>query len=138
VEQEYRHEGPGHTGRRFFSTAIGINDGGQVVGVSADESFNIRAFVGSNGQLHDLYALIVSDTPLYLLLACSINSSGQIIGLAFDTTTGELHGYLATPSAGASLAARGLSRPRALPDDVRKLLVRLRFGQLGARLAQRQ
>jgi len=122
----------------FFSTAIGINDGGQVVGVSADESFNIRAFVGSNGQLHDLNALIVSDTPLYLLLACSINSSGQIIGLAFDTGTGDLHGYLATPSAGASTAARSLSRPRALPDDVRKLLVRLRFGQLGPRLAQRQ
>jgi hypothetical protein len=42
-------------------------------------------------------------TPLYLLIACSVNARGQIIGLAFDTATNELHGYLATPNYGGRL-----------------------------------
>jgi len=33
---------------------------------------------------------------LHLLVAASINSSGEIVGLAV-TNTGELHGFLATP-----------------------------------------
>src|SRR5664280_748642 len=39
----------------------------------------------------------VISTSLSLLLACSVNSAGQIVGLAIDKNTGEAHGFLATP-----------------------------------------
>jgi probable HAF family extracellular repeat protein len=56
------------------SGAIGINDEGDVVGVSSDSSGNLRAFVRQNGVLTDLNTLIPAGSPLYLLLANSINS----------------------------------------------------------------
>ena len=79
------------------SFAIGINDAGDVTGSSLDANFNLRAYLWHNGVMTDLNTLIPANSPLHLLLACSINSSGQIIGLAV-TSSGELHGYLATPS----------------------------------------
>lgn len=42
---------------------------------------------------------LTPDSPLYLFSACSINSRGEIIGLAFDAD-GNIHGYLATPKGG--------------------------------------
>ncbi len=79
------------------SFAIGLNDAGDVTGSSLDANFNLRAYLWHNGTMTDLNTLIPANSPLHLLLACSINSSGQIIGLAV-TSSGELHGYLATPS----------------------------------------
>jgi probable HAF family extracellular repeat protein len=79
------------------SIAIAINDAGDVVGASLDAMFNPRAYLRQNGVMNDLNALVPANTPLHLLLACSINSNGQIVGLAV-TSSGELHGYLATPS----------------------------------------
>lgn len=48
----------------------------------------------------DVNSLIPADSELYLFSTCSINSRGEIIGLAFDTQ-GNFHGYLATPTDGA-------------------------------------
>jgi probable HAF family extracellular repeat protein len=117
------------------SAALAINEGGVVVGVSLDANFNPRAFVRQNGNLVDLNALIAGDSPLYLLFACSINSSGQIIGLAFDASTGDLHGYLATPS---SSVAGGRPKLASLPINVQTLVQRLRFGRFGAQLVRPQ
>jgi probable HAF family extracellular repeat protein len=118
------------------SAALAINDGGVVVGVSLDTNFNPRAFVRQNGSLLDLNELIAGDSSLYLLTACSINAQGQIIGLAFDPNSNDLHGYLATPSSSAAAAA-GLSETKAratsLPMDVHMLVERLRFGRFGMR-----
>jgi hypothetical protein len=50
---------------------------------------------------------------LHLLLAYSINSSGQIVGLAV-TSTGELHGYVATPSNIASAGTPSASSTNAV------------------------
>ncbi len=80
------------------SLAIAVNDAGVVVGGSLDASFNPRAFVWQNGTMTDLNTLIPSNTPFKLMVACAINSAGQIIGWAL-TSTGELHGYLLTPGA---------------------------------------
>jgi len=81
----------------FASLAIGINDGGEVVGVSVDGNFNVRAFLWEKGVMHDLNALIASNpSGLKLQVASSINSSGEIIGVA-QTGVGETHGFLATP-----------------------------------------
>ena len=80
-----------------FSAAFSTNDSGRVVGISLDANFNPRAFVWQSGVMTDLNTLIPTDSTLYLLIACSINAEGQIVGFGIDTITGKTHGYLATP-----------------------------------------
>jgi probable HAF family extracellular repeat protein len=123
------------------SWAVGINNKGQVVGWSFDASGNLRAFLWQNSVMTNLNTLIPADSALYLLSANGINARGQIVGLAFLSSAGELHAFLATPSHGegesetATAAAQSATdeRPKvALPENVRKLLQQqLRFGRLG-------
>jgi len=114
------------------SLAIGINDAGDLVGVSLDAEFNPRAYFWRNGVMTDLNSLTPADSPLFLITGCSINSQGQIIGIAVDST-GALHGYLATPvngeaaGEGLSAASQSTSNPIVLSEDVRQRLQR-RFG----------
>jgi probable HAF family extracellular repeat protein len=89
------------------STALGINDAGDVVGVSLDANFNPRAYLSKNGTMTDLNTLIPAGSPLSLLTACSINSSEEIVGFAIDSS-GNIHGYIATPS---SLSSTGAPPP---------------------------
>jgi probable HAF family extracellular repeat protein len=104
------------------SVALGINDGGEIVGLSLDANFDPHPYLWQSGAMTNLNTLIPADSPLSLLTACSINSSGEIVGLAV-TSTGEVHGYLATPSrngaAGgiSSPAAQGVTSPITLPDN---------------------
>jgi probable HAF family extracellular repeat protein len=115
------------------SAAIGINDAGDVVGVSLDAMFNPRSFFWRNGVMTDLNSLAPADSALFLITGCSINSQGQIIGIAIDKSTGDAHGYLATPVNGEadgesiSAASQSTSSPMVLSEDVRKRLQR-RFG----------
>ena len=116
----------------FLSVGSGINDQGDVVGVSVNRSFNARAFLFHDGTMTDLNTLVPAGSPLYLLLACSIDSSVGIVGVAL-TGTGEAHGYLATPSNGAT-AAQGVSSPVVLSGDARMQLRRqLPLGRVAAR-----
>jgi len=114
------------------SLAIGINDAGDLVGVSLDAKFNPRAFFWRNGVMTDLNTLAPADSPLFLITGCSINSQGQIIGIAVDGT-GAFHGYLATPVNGEadgeslSAASQSTSSPIVLSEDIRQRLQR-RFG----------
>ena len=78
------------------SAGIGINDRGEVVGVSLDAAYNPRAYHWRNGKMQDLNTLIAGDSSLHLILACSINGRGEITGVAFDTRSKELHGFLAS------------------------------------------
>lgn len=78
------------------SVANGLNDAGDVVGVSLDANFNPRAFLSENGTMTDLNTLIPANSPLSLMLACGINSSGQIVGFGV-TSAGVAHGFLLTP-----------------------------------------
>jgi probable HAF family extracellular repeat protein len=80
----------------FASVALGISDRGEVVGASLAANFSPRAFLWENGAMTDLNTLIAANSGLYLIEAVSINSSGQIAGLAV-TSAGNLHGFLATP-----------------------------------------
>ena len=80
-----------------ISAAFSINNSGRVVGTSLDANFSPRAFVWQNGVMTDLNTLIPTSSTLYLLIACSINSEGQIVGFGVDTLTGETHGYIAIP-----------------------------------------
>ena len=81
-----------------YSVALGINDVGVVTGVSIDSTFtNLHAFVVEKGVPTDLNTLISADSPLQLQTACSINSRGEITGLAVEKSTGQYRGYLAIP-----------------------------------------
>lgn len=114
------------------SAADGINSKGQVVGGSLDTNGNERAFLWQNGVMTDLNTLIPADSPLFLIEATgNINSHGQIAGFALQTSTDEIHAFLATPSNGFAAsenttpAARGESSrsPKVvLPENVRKVL----------------
>ena len=64
----------------FNSGALSINDKGDVVGVSNDTSGGARAFLWQNGVMHDLNTLIPPNSPMVLLFAAGIDSSGQIAG----------------------------------------------------------
>jgi len=64
-----------------ISEALGINEEGQIVGVSYAAGFaNPRAFVYRNGAMTDLNTLVQSNSPLYLQAAQEINDSGVIVG----------------------------------------------------------
>jgi probable HAF family extracellular repeat protein len=80
----------------LFSFAASINDRGQAVGGSLDANFNERPVLWEDGVPIDINTLILADSPLHLVHACGINSRGQISGFGV-TSTGEVHGYLATP-----------------------------------------
>jgi probable HAF family extracellular repeat protein len=82
----------------FASLALGINDGGKVVGASLDANFDPRAFLWENGVMTDLNTLVAANpSGLYLLEAVSIDSRGEITGLAL--ANGQAHGFLAIPKA---------------------------------------
>ncbi len=103
-------------GTTSSGVAFGINERDQIVGQSCDASFNCRAFIWQNGVMHDLNAL-VPDSSLSLMLAESINKSGEITGIAYDPSTGGIPAYVAIPKGGGIDAT-----PRSktvLPADVR-------------------
>jgi len=122
------------------SVGLGINGRGEVVGESGDADGNSRGFLYQNGVMYDLNTLIPANSPLFVLFANAINSSGEIVGVGM-TGGGDMHGFLATPSSGEdvsgslSAASERVTGPKALPEDVRKLLQRrLRSGRFGGRL----
>jgi probable HAF family extracellular repeat protein len=78
------------------SGGVGINESGQVVGPSFDADGNPRAILWQNGVLSDLNTLVPGGSPLFLLFATAINSSGVISGFGV-TSAGDTHGFLATP-----------------------------------------
>jgi probable HAF family extracellular repeat protein len=79
------------------SLALSINDKGKVVGASLDANFNLRAVIWEHHEAIELKTLVGdNDSGLSLLLAASINSRGEIVGIG-ATNGGETHGFLAIP-----------------------------------------
>lgn len=82
------------------SAGLDINNRGDVVGGSIHgtvASGSPRAFLWHKGKIHDLNTLIPKDSPLYLLTAFGINDDGEISGFGVQTSTGEVHAFLASP-----------------------------------------
>jgi probable HAF family extracellular repeat protein len=82
---------PGDT----MSAAWGINDQGQIVGQSIGAAGS-RAVLWQNGVITDLNTLIPQGS-LTLVYANDINSSGDIVGGASNSTTGDSPAFLAIP-----------------------------------------
>jgi len=81
-----------------ISEALGINDQGQIVGVSFGAGFtNPRAFLWQNGEMTDLNSLIPSGSPLYLQVAQEINDLGEIVGQASNQSAGNAPAFLLIP-----------------------------------------
>jgi probable HAF family extracellular repeat protein len=79
------------------SLANGINNQGQIVGFSQDESGNTTVpWIWQHGVMTDLNTLIPSDSPILLVEALGINDRGQITGFG-DLSDGEQRVYLLTP-----------------------------------------
>lgn len=139
----------------FVGSGLGINNKGEVVGPSISApgaaTGSPRAFLWRDGVMHDLNALIPPDSPLYLLLADGINDVGEIAGFGVQTSTGDVHAFLATPcdrtqadtdwckddaDGAAAEADETAARPRpVLSENARELLQRrLGYGRFGAQL----
>lgn len=87
----------GTVGKDLNSAAQGINERGQIVGSSYDTLMQSRAFLAVHGKPTDLNTLVCGEPSLYLLVAFGINTGGEIAGFGVVPSTGEVHGYLATP-----------------------------------------
>jgi probable HAF family extracellular repeat protein len=127
----------------FVGAGLGINNEGEVVGPSfsapGPTSGSPRAFLWRDGVMNDLNALIAPDSPLYLLLADGINDDGAIAGFGLQTSTGDIHAFLATPcdtnhpdtewckydaDTAVAKADKTIERPKAfLSEQARELLL---------------
>lgn len=112
----------------FRSEALGINEKGQIVGLSRGDPpnapFLIRAFLWENGKMTDMNSL-TGGSP-YLLFANDIDQEGHIVGEALDLNTGDAPGFLATPvPPGAAIsAAPTAAQQRSLPDKILRQIER--------------
>ena len=80
------------------SIAIALNDRDEVVGSSINSSFTaLTATIWKHGVPTDLNTLIPANSSLYLIFGCSINSRGEILGLATNLTGTVYHAYELIP-----------------------------------------
>jgi hypothetical protein len=108
-------------GTDVLSVALAVNDGREATGISLNGNFEITRHLWLHEAPHELNTLVVSTSGLYLLLACSVNDSGQIIGLAVDSN-GVFHGYLATPREASDDHDAELDGPTKLSDNIREMV----------------
>jgi uncharacterized membrane protein len=125
-----RDEGLGTLDGDVASAAVSINDLGEIVGISINPAGNPRAIYWHHGIPIDLNTQVASGSNLYLLWAGDINNRGEITGWGVDTSTGEIHTYLAVPNRinGGSIPDVQFDSPAiapsALPYEVRQRLSR--------------
>jgi hypothetical protein len=80
------------------SVAIALNDRDEVVGSSINSTFtSLTATIWKHGVPTDLNTLIPANSSLYLVFGCSINSRGQILGLATNLAGTVYHAYQLIP-----------------------------------------
>jgi probable HAF family extracellular repeat protein len=82
------------------TSAIGINDNGQVVGLFGSSSLDnyYRAILYEEGTLYDLNNLIPANSGWTLERAFDINNQGQIVGTG--VVNGQEQDFLLTPTNG--------------------------------------
>jgi probable HAF family extracellular repeat protein len=124
-----------------ISQAAGINDRGQIVGVSYAAGFaNPRAVLWQNGTPINLNDLIPSDSNLDLLSANDINDEGEITGQACVlinsacTSESQTTAFLLVPNRDWDGAVTAQPTPAsiviAVPEKIRQQIIR-RYGLAG-------
>lgn len=74
-----------------LSQALGINDKGQIVGISCTAGFaRCRGFLYDHGVMMDLDEMLPDDYADHLFTANDINNDGQITGQSIKAGTEEL------------------------------------------------
>jgi probable HAF family extracellular repeat protein len=113
----------------IFSLAVGINNKGQVVGFSCDDSFSCRAFLWQDGTMTELNTLVHNPYAPFLENANSINSRGQIAGKTTVQETEIADAFVAIPSHGDATdeTAATSQRQRFASPEIRRML-RQRLG----------
>ncbi|MGA8223840.1 MAG: hypothetical protein WB780_19485 [Candidatus Acidiferrales bacterium] len=119
----------GHLDGDTNSSALGINNQGQIVGQSFGGPEGTQAFIYENGKMLPLQSFLPAGSTLTLLFAQSINDFGEITGEAFDSATGTAPAFLLIPARGGdrSTAASGAraesnAQNTAVPESVLKQL----------------
>ncbi|NUO72123.1 MAG: hypothetical protein HOQ10_05350 [Frateuria sp.] len=79
------------------SQALGINDRGQVVGLSYGGTAGLRAFLWENGVMRDLNTLLAPDYFDHLLFANDIDDAGRITGQALNAEGSVASAFMAVP-----------------------------------------
>jgi probable HAF family extracellular repeat protein len=83
-----------------LSQGLGINEQGQVVGLSCTAGFgSCRAFLWEDGVMTDLNELVPGYTG-HLVFANDINDAREITGQTIDAETGDAVAFRATPLGG--------------------------------------
>ena len=117
----------------FLSVAFSINNKAQVIGQSCDVNGNCRAFLWQKGVMTDLNTLTPPDSPLYMLTGNDLNDQGEIVGQAFDQTTGAAPAFLLVPTHVGGDAAKSHSQVRDKPELPESLRQQLQKGRGSSR-----
>jgi probable HAF family extracellular repeat protein len=113
------------------SAGGGINERGEIVGVSFDEEFNPRGYLWRHGEMTDFNDLIPADSPLYVLWTTAINDDGEVVGFG-ATATGDIHAFLAKPNVKPADHVAGPAGRPTLSPNIRELVrQRLPHGMSG-------
>ena len=110
-----------------YSQANGINERGQVVGISCTVEGDCLGFLWENGVMSNLGdPNVVPGFNGVIINAQDINDEGEITGRAFDPATGEIKAFVAVPVPGSATGKKGpASAAQArvvLPKDVRQMI----------------
>jgi len=107
------------------SAAFGINDKGQIVGLSRGGPHVFRALMWENGVMTMLNERLADGSP-YLLYANDINDRGEITGQALDLETLEARAYTGFPTHQDAVTLPVTTMHRRLPASIGREL-RARF-----------
>ncbi len=109
-----------------YSQANGINERGQVVGISCTVDGDCRGFLWEDDVISDLNDHIAPGFNGVVINAQDINDQGEITGRAFDPATGQLRAFIAVPVPGSANVKRAASpvvqAKVVLPKDVRQTI----------------
>jgi probable HAF family extracellular repeat protein len=113
------------------SSAVTINNEGQIVGESNSES-SARGVLWKNGKIYDLNALIPPNSRYSLIYGAGISDSGIIVGQAYDAQTGNTPAFAAIPTGyPIELSHQTAVRAVTLPPSVMKQIMRRGFKRFG-------
>ena len=78
--------------------ALSVNDAGEIVGISIDQPVIFEPFTGMTASA-SISTLRGRPDPICICCGLAdINNRGEITGWGVDTSTGEIHTYLAVPN----------------------------------------